>query len=100
MRLEDGKRPSRLSSRLDDGLLTDKQSFLILKERLGIPKAREINVDTDNPQFIKILKFGVRRDNIEWSLPRSLGDIRIFNRKLNCSFSISANLSSNLVAFT
>ena len=51
MRLEDGQGPSRVSSRLDDGLPTDKQSFLNIKERLEIQKEREMNVDTDNTQF-------------------------------------------------
>ena len=32
MRLDDGKGPSRVFSRLDDGLPTDKQSFPIFKE--------------------------------------------------------------------
>ena len=37
-RLDDGKRPSRVSLRLADGLPTDKQSFSNLKERLEIQK--------------------------------------------------------------
>ena len=32
MRRDDGKGPSRVFSRLDDGLPTDKQSFPIFKE--------------------------------------------------------------------
>ena len=98
MRLDDGQGPSRVSSQLDDGLPTDKESLLNLKERLEIQKERELNVDTDNPQFINFLKYGVRRDHNECSLPRSLGDIQIFNKKLNCSLNIPANFSSNLVA--
>ena len=97
MRLDDGKRPSRVSSRLDDDLPTDKQSFSNLNERLDIQKEREMNVDTDNRQFIKLIKYGVRRDHIEWFLPRSLGDIKIFNKKLKFSLSVPANFSSNLV---
>ena len=58
---------------------------------------REMNVDTDNSQFITFLKKGIRRDRNEWSLPRRPGDIKIFNKKLNCSLSIPANFSSNLV---
>ena len=96
MKLDDGKGPSHVSSWLDDGLPTDKQSFPNLKERLEIQK-REKWMLTDNPQFIKFLKYGVRRDYNEWSPPRSLGDIKIFNKKLNCCLSIPANLSSNLV---
>ena len=95
MRLDDGKGPSRVSSRSDGGLPTDKQSFLNLKERLAIQKERETKID--NPQFIKFLKYGVHSDHNEWSLPRSLGDIKIFNKKLNCSPSIPANFSSTLV---
>ena len=95
LRLDHGKGPSRVSSRLDDGLPTDKQSFPNLKERFEIQ--REMNVDIDNPQFIKFLKPGVRGYHNEWSLPGSLGDIKIFNTKLNCSLSIPANFSSSLV---
>ena len=97
MRLDDGKGTSRASSRLDDGLPTAKQSFPNLKERIEIQKERDMNVDTDNPQFIKFLNYGIRTDHNEWSLPRSLGHIKISNKKLNCSLSIPANFSSNLV---
>ena len=97
MKLDDRQGPSRLSSQLDNRLPTDKQSFPNLKERLVIQKEREMDVDTDNPQFKKFLKYGVRRDHNEWSLPRSLGDINIFNKKLKCCLSIAANFSSNLV---
>ena len=97
MRLDDGQGPSRVSSRLDDGLPTTKQSFSNLNERLEIQKETEMNVDADNRQFIKFLKYGVPMDHIEWSVPRSLGDIKIFNKKLNCSLSIPANFSSNLL---
>ena len=65
MRLDDGKGPSRVPSGLDDCLPTDKQSFPNLKERLEIQKERELNVDTDNPQFTKFLKYGIRRDHNE-----------------------------------
>ena len=40
MRVDVGKEPSRVSSRLDDGLPTEKQSFLNLKWRLEIQKER------------------------------------------------------------
>ena len=93
MRLDDGKGPSRVSSRLDDGLPVDKQSFPNLKQRLEIQKERELHVDTDNPQFIKFLKYGIRRYHNEWYLPRSLGDNKIFNKKLNGSLKIPANFS-------
>ena len=97
MRLDGGKWPSRVSSRLDNGLPTDEQSFPNLKGRLEILKERKMNVDTDNLQFIKFLKYGVRRDHNEWSFPRSFGNIKIFNKQLNCSVSIFANPSSNHV---
>ena len=97
MRLDDGQRPSRVSSRLDDGLLIDKQSFPNLQDRLEIRNERERNVDTDNSQFIKFLNNGVRRDHSERCLPRSLAGIKILNKKLNCSFNIPANFSSNFV---
>ena len=96
MRLEDGQGPSRVSSRLNDGLTTDKQSFLNLKERSDIQKEREMNVDTDNTQFEKILNYGVRRDHNEWSRPRNPRDVKISKEKLNCSPNIPANFSSNL----
>ena len=97
MRLGDRKWPSRLSSRLDGGLPTDKQSFRNLKERLEIQKEKELNGDTENPQFVKFLKYGIRGDHNEWSPPSRLRDIKIFNKKLNCSLSIPEDFSSNLV---
>ena len=97
MTLDDGKGSSRVSSRLDDGLPTDKQSFPNRKERLEIQKERELNVDTVNPQFIKFLECGTRRDHNKWSLPRSLGDNKIFNKKLNCSLSIPQTLAQILL---
>ena len=96
-RLDDRKGPSRITSRLDDGLPTDKQSFPNLRERLEIQKEREMNVDNDNAQFIRFPKYGVLRDHNDTYLPRSLGDIKIFNKKLKCSINIPANFSSNLV---
>ena len=56
-----------------------------------------MNVDTDNPEFIEFLKHGILRNPNERSLPKSLGGIKIFNKKLNCSLHIPANFSSNLV---
>ena len=97
MRLDDGQGPSRVLSRLDDGLPKDKGSFPSLKERLDIQRNRELNVDTDDPQYITFLKYGIRKDQNEWSLSRNIGDIKIFNKNLNCSLRIPANLSSNLV---
>ena len=44
---------------------------------------------------MNLLMYGIRRDYNEWSLPRSLGDIKLFNKKLTCSFTIPANFSSN-----
>ena len=81
-RFDDGKEPSRVSSRLDNLCPTDKLSFPDLKERLEIQKETKLNAETDNPQFIilKFLKYGIRRDHNEWSLLRSLGDIKIFNK--------------------
>ena len=40
MRLDDGQGPSRVYSRVDDGLTTDKKTFPNLKERLEIQKER------------------------------------------------------------
>ena len=97
MRLDYRKGPSRVSSRLDDGLPTENQSFLILKERFEIQKGRKLNVDSEKFQFTKFLNYGIRRDLNERFLPRSHRDIKIFNNKLNCSLNILANFSSNLV---
>ena len=97
MRLDDGKGLSRVSSRLNDGLPTDKQPFPNLKERLETQKTRDLNVDTRNPQFIKFLKYGIRRDHNRWYLPGNLGDIKICNKKLNCSLNNPANFNSTLV---
>ena len=71
----------------------------LISKRLEIQKERELIVDTDNPQLIKFLKYGIRKDHNSWSLPRSLGDIKIFNKKLNWSLNIPANSSSNLVVY-
>ena len=56
-----------------------------------------MNVDTDDPQFIGNLKFGNRGDYNEWSLQRSLGDVKLFKNKSNCSITIPPNFSSNLI---
>ena len=99
MRLDDGQGPSRALSRLNDGLPKGKKSFPSLKERLKIQRDRELNIDTDDPQFITFLKYGIRKDCTEWSLPRSIGEVGLFNKKLNCSLVlvIPANRSSTLM---
>ena len=48
-----------------------------------------------NINFIIIII--IRKDQNEWSLPRSLGDIKIFIKNLSCSLRSPANLSSDLV---
>ena len=97
MRLDDGQGPSRVLSCLNDGLPKDKKSFPSLKERLEIQRDRELNIDTDDPQFITFLKYGIRKDCNEGSLPRGIGEVRLFNEKLNCSVVIPANRSSTLM---
>ena len=97
MRLDDGQGPSRVSSRLNDGLPKDKKSFPSLKERLEIQRERELNIDNDDPQFITFLKYGIRKDCNEWFLPRGIGEIKLFIKKLNCSVVIPANRSSTLM---
>ena len=94
MRLDYGQGPSRVLSRLNDGLPKDKKSFPSHKERMEIQRDRELNIDTDDPQFITFLKYGIREDCNEWSLPRSSEEVRLFNEKLNCSIVIPANRSS------
>ena len=54
--LDDGQGQSRVLSRLNDGLPKDKKSFRSLKERLEIQRDREINIDTDDSQFITFFK--------------------------------------------
>ena len=61
MRLDDGQGPSRVLSRLNDGVPKDKKSFPSLKERLEIRRDRELNIDTNDPQFITFLKYGIRK---------------------------------------
>ena len=61
-RFDVGQGPSRVLSRLNDGLPKDKKSFPSLKERLEIQRERGSNIDTDNPQFITFLKYGIRKD--------------------------------------
>ena len=56
MRVDDGQGPSRVLSRLNDGLPKDKKSFPSLKEILEIQRDRELHIDTDDPQFITFLK--------------------------------------------
>ena len=58
MRLDDRQGPSRVLSRLNDGLPKYKKSFPSLKERLEIQRDRKLNIDTDDPQFISFLKYG------------------------------------------
>ena len=89
-RLGDGKikGPSCVSMRLDDGLPKEKNWFPSLKERLEIQKSRENNVDTDDPKFIKFLKYGIRKDHNEWFLATPKTGIEIVNKKLNCSIVI------------
>ena len=74
-----------------------KKSFPSLKERLEIHRDRELNIDTDDPQFNTFIKYGIRKDCNEWSLPRSIGEVRFFNKKLNCFIVIPANRSSTLM---
>ena len=83
MRLDDGQGPSRVLSCLNDGLLKDKKSFPILKRRLEVQRDRELNIDTGDPQFINFLNYGIRKDCNEWSLPRGIGEVRLFIKKLN-----------------
>ena len=80
MRLDDGQGPSRVSSRLNDGLPKNKKSFPSLKE-IGNPKRSGIKYG----QFITFLQYGIRKDCNEWSLPRSIGEVRLFNKKLSYS---------------
>ena len=97
MRLDDGQGPSRVLSRLKDGLPKDKSSFPSLKERLEIQRNRELNIDTDDPQFLTFPKYGIRKNCNEWSLPRGIGEVKLFNKNLNCSLVIPANRSSTLM---
>ena len=97
MRLDDGQGPSRVLSRLNDGLPKDKKSIPSLKERLDIQRDRDLNIDTDDPQFFTFLKYGIRKDCNDWSLPRGIGEVRLFNKKLSCSVVIPANRSSTLM---
>ena len=90
MKLDDGQGPSRVLSRLNDGLPKDKKSFSSLKRTLEIQRDRELNIDTDYPQFITFLKYGILEDCNEWSLPRGIGEVRLFNEKLICSVVIPA----------
>ena len=82
MRLDGGKgRPCVVYSGLHGGLPLNKKLIPNLKEKLELQREKESNVDTDDPQFIKFLMYGIRRDYNEWSLPRSFGDLKFFNKK-------------------
>ena len=80
VRLDDGQGPSRVFSSLNDGLPKAKKSFPSLKERLDIQRDRELSIDTDDPQYITFLRCGIRKDCIEWSLPSSIGEVRLFRK--------------------
>ena len=80
MRLDDRQGPSRVLSRLNDGLPKDKKSFPSLKERLEIQRDRELTINTDDRQFITFLKYGIGKDCKDWFLPRSNGEVRLFNK--------------------
>ena len=80
MSLDDGQGPSLVFSRLNDGLPKDEQSFPSLKEILEIQRDRELNNDTDDPQFITFLKYGIRKDCNEWSLPRTIGKVKLLKK--------------------
>ena len=97
MRLDDGQGSSRVFSCLNGGLLKDKKSFPSLKEGLETRRDREIKIATDDPQFIAFLKYGIRKNCNEWSLPGGIGEVRLFNKKLNCSVVIPTNRSSTLM---
>ena len=97
LRLDDRQGPSRVLSRLNGGLPKDKKSLPSPKERLEIQRDRELYIDTDDPQFITFLKYGIRKDCNEWSLPRDIGEVRFFYKKLNCSVIIPANRISTLM---
>ena len=45
-------------------------------------------MDTDDPKFIKFLKYGIRKDHNEWFLATPKTGIEIVNKKLNCSIVI------------
>ena len=79
------------------GLPRDKKSFPSLKERLEIQRDRELYIDTDDPQIITFFKYGIRKHCNEWFLPRGIGEVRLFNKKLNCSVVVPANRSSILM---
>ena len=81
MRLDDGRGPSLVSSRLNDGL-PKKNSFPSLKDSLKILRYRALKIDTEDPQYITFLKYEIRKDCNEWSLPRCFGEVRLFNREI------------------
>ena len=83
---------------MNDCLPTNKNRSLVSQRdwKCRTTREEEINIDTDDPQFIQFLKYGIRRECNEWSLPRRLGDIKLCNKKMNCSFTIPANFSSSL----
>ena len=82
MRLDDGQGPSRVLSHLNGGLPKDKKFFPSLKERLEIQRDRDLNIETDDQQYITFLKYEIRKDCNGWSLPRSIGVVRLFNQKI------------------
>ena len=69
----------------------------LISERLELQKDRELNIDNDDRQSITFLKYGICRDSNEWSLPRSFGEIKLFNKRLNYSVRIPTNRRSALM---
>ena len=90
-KLGNRKRPLRVTSRPSDGLPRNKKLFSNLKERFELQRDRQLNIEIDDPQFITFPKYGIRRDGNERFLPRSVGKIRVFNKRLKCSVLFPAN---------
>ena len=74
-----------------------KTSFPSLKEKLEFQRDRELKIDTYHPQYFTVFKYGIRRDSSERFLLRSIGEVRLFEKKINCSVVIPAIRSSSLL---
>ena len=54
-----------------------------------------MNIHTDDTKIITFLKYGIRWEYSQWSQPRGLGNIRFFNKNMNCCIILPTILSTN-----
>ena len=71
--------------------------FFNLEEGSKLQRDWQVNIDTDDPQFLTFLQYGIHRNCKERSLLKSFGHFRIINKRLICFVLIPANGSYTLM---